>query len=330
VNDEDELMAGRIRTIKPELIEDESTAGLSHEAFRLFVGLILLADDYGNFRAHPKQLEGQIFWLAGVKEGVESVLDELLKANLIMPYQVREQRYAHVAGWEKHQRIDKPGKPRCPGPNDSREIRETLATDLRPPTSDHDPDQEATPEAAPPAEPVGPALVPDSAKEQAEHVREVFAYWAEKSAKLNKCPPGKYRLTNERRNKVKGRLADGYSVADLKLAIDGCFKLDHNTTGGYTDLELICRNASKADRFIASARGTVSNPQPANANSWAGKGSRIDHQPYHQPARLARQPTRQEGIVAPAMTSDFLEKLGAMRPPEVLSGDIAHVDESTG
>jgi hypothetical protein len=74
----------------------------------------------------------------------------------------------------------------------------------------------------------------------------------------------------------------------------------------------------------------VSNPQPANANSWAGKGSRIDHQPYHQPARLARQPTRQEGIVAPAMTSDFLEKLGAMRPPEVLSGDIAHVDEPTG
>jgi len=41
-------VAGRIRCIKPELLEDERTAGLSHEAFRLFIGLILLSDDEGN------------------------------------------------------------------------------------------------------------------------------------------------------------------------------------------------------------------------------------------------------------------------------------------
>jgi two-component system sensor histidine kinase BaeS len=37
-------MSGRIRTIKPELLDDERTATLSDAAFRLFIGLILLAD----------------------------------------------------------------------------------------------------------------------------------------------------------------------------------------------------------------------------------------------------------------------------------------------
>lgn len=142
-------MAGRIRTVKPELLEDERTSSLSDAGFRLFVGAILLADDYGNLRANPAYLMGAVGASAGwdVAKAAE-VSSELQRADLLTVYSIRGQRYAAIRGWDKHQRVDKPGKPRCPGPSDSEavhEIRETLAnvpgsstTDLRPPTSESD------------------------------------------------------------------------------------------------------------------------------------------------------------------------------------------------
>jgi hypothetical protein len=44
-------MSGRIRTIKPEWLEDELLAAASDEARVLSVALILMADDYGRGRA---------------------------------------------------------------------------------------------------------------------------------------------------------------------------------------------------------------------------------------------------------------------------------------
>jgi hypothetical protein len=139
-------MAGRIRTIKPELLEDEKTAGLSDSASRVFIGMILLADDYGNLRAEPKYLEGQIYWSVVPETSVKVSLKSL--ETLCTYYTVRGQLYAHINGWEKHQRVQHPGKPRVPGPSErdsgeSPEIigesHESLAPDLRPPTSDHRP-----------------------------------------------------------------------------------------------------------------------------------------------------------------------------------------------
>jgi hypothetical protein len=116
-------MAGRIRSIKPELIEDAVTAGLSHVAFRLFVGMIVLADDHGNLRVAQTWLMGQIFHgrpvtarqlanafaeLARVKPGTNS--------GLITVYEVEGQMYAHLNGWKRHQRIDNAMAPRVPIP----------------------------------------------------------------------------------------------------------------------------------------------------------------------------------------------------------------------
>lgn len=140
-------MAGRIRTIKPELLEDDKTAKLSHEGWRCFVSLILLADDYGNFRAHPALLDGAVFWGCGSVAGIGRLLRELGEASLVTLYEVRGQTYGHINGWSKHQRVDKPGKPRCPGPKEATNVLqyansgilpESFRTDLRPPTSDLD------------------------------------------------------------------------------------------------------------------------------------------------------------------------------------------------
>ncbi len=141
-------MAGRIRSIKPELLEDDKTAALSHEGWRCFVSLLLLADDYGNFRAHPALLDGAIFWGCPSAQGIGRLLRELGESGLVTIYSVRDQTYGHINGWARHQRVDKPGKPRCPGPKDaekvleyedSRILPESFRTDLRSPISDHRP-----------------------------------------------------------------------------------------------------------------------------------------------------------------------------------------------
>lgn len=140
-------MSGRIRTIKPELLEDAVTAGLSDSAFRLFIAMILLADDYGNLRAEAKYIEGQVYWSAVPEKAVKDSCKEL--ESLVRFYEVRGQRYAHIRGWEKHQKVQHVGKPRVPpAPDNDSGLSheslmnppETLAPDLRPPTTtiDHD------------------------------------------------------------------------------------------------------------------------------------------------------------------------------------------------
>jgi len=120
----------RIRSIKPELLEDEKTATLSHLEWRLFVSAILLADDYGNFRASPARVSGVALWAH--REDVGPALDALESAGLIVRYTVDGQAYAHISGWEKHQKVDHPGKPSCPGQEKvSRNPRESLAETAR-------------------------------------------------------------------------------------------------------------------------------------------------------------------------------------------------------
>jgi hypothetical protein len=104
----------RIRSAKPELLEDEKAGPLPHDTWRLFVSTWLLADDYGNLRASPLLIHGAVFW-AHQGADVARMLRELGDAGMLTFYTVRGQRYAHVNGWEKHQKVDHPGKPLCPG-----------------------------------------------------------------------------------------------------------------------------------------------------------------------------------------------------------------------
>jgi hypothetical protein len=91
------VSGGRIRSLKPEILEDERTASLSHSAWRLFVSLILLADDYGNLRGSTKLLDGTVFWAVDPDDSVSDLVAELAAARLVTAYQVN-------------------GQPRCPPP----------------------------------------------------------------------------------------------------------------------------------------------------------------------------------------------------------------------
>jgi len=274
-------MAGRIRSIKPELLEDAVTAGLSDSAFRVFIGMILLSDDHGNLRAEPKYIEGQVYWSAVPEKGVRESLQELLA--LVTYYRVRGQLYCHINGWSKHQRVQHPGNPRVPrieekDSGDSHEsltnFHESLAPDLRSPISDHRPHTVAdatgglSPEETLRVRVITnrpPALVAVASRSD---VDEVLDHWA-----IKLYPGRKPLFDDKRRKRVKSRLREGFTVERLKLAIDGALKDDFlmglkqgSPKNGYRDVATVLRDAAQVERLIelAPKKPTLAPSLPRN------------------------------------------------------------------
>lgn len=82
----------------------------------------------------------------------------------------------------------------------------------------------------------------------------IFRYWQETLGHSRSL------LTAERERAIHNRLKEGYSVGDLKRAIDGCKASPYhngvNETGAiYHGIDLICRNGSNVERFIGYLDG---------------------------------------------------------------------------
>ena len=137
----------RIRSIKPEFWSSPSLARVSRDARLTFAGLFNQCDDAGRCEAIPRMLLGALYpFDDDINEtDLARWIDELADVGVVRIYENRGRRYLQVTGWDEHQRIDKPGRPRCPDPDDesstnltsitddSRESRETVATPSRDP-----------------------------------------------------------------------------------------------------------------------------------------------------------------------------------------------------
>ena len=93
-------------------------------------------------------------------------------------------------------------------------------------------------------------------------VRELFDYWAGRRAvaigKNDGGPPMK--ATDQRLGKIRARLKEGYTIDQLKAAIDGCLSNPFNVEGGHTDIELICRDQKHVEQYRArAAKGATAN-----------------------------------------------------------------------
>ena len=75
--------------------------------------------------------------------------------------------------------------------------------------------------------------------------------------------------TEERAKLTRARLAEGYSVEDLKTAIDGNHVSQYHVEGNYHDFELILRNAKQVDMFIRHK--TEPAPEPAGPVTFAAQ-----------------------------------------------------------
>jgi uncharacterized phage protein (TIGR02220 family) len=80
-------------------------------------------------------------------------------------------------------------------------------------------------------------------------VERAFDYW---HSKMQKLPSVK--LTAKRKTKITTRLSNGYTIEDIKTAIDNCSKSafhmgENDRKTKYNDIELICRSDEKLESF---------------------------------------------------------------------------------
>jgi len=102
----------RIRTIKPEYWTDERVGECSVSARLLFVATWNFADDHGGLDRSSKQLKAQAFPYDNID--CEPLVQELLKAGLLIEYEVGGKKYLHIKGFRTHQKVEKPARPRIP------------------------------------------------------------------------------------------------------------------------------------------------------------------------------------------------------------------------
>lgn len=138
----------RIRTIKPEFPQSETTGKLSRDARLLFILIWTIVDDAGRARAAPRMLASLLYPYDDDAPGlIGAWLDELERGGCLRRYEIEGATYLEVVNWLKHQKIDKPSASRLPAPPEtsrtfakaregSRKPREPSATDLGPRTVD--------------------------------------------------------------------------------------------------------------------------------------------------------------------------------------------------
>lgn len=144
----------RIRTIKPEFWRSDDVRRLPREVRLLFIGLWSYVDDNGvgvdDYRQIAAELgaieDDPIEFRDYVREGLATLSrssSDISSVPVVVRYEVAGKRYLFITAWDKHQRVDKPGKPRYPRPPEaltgghtdclqgfedaSRDTRETLA-----------------------------------------------------------------------------------------------------------------------------------------------------------------------------------------------------------
>ncbi len=260
-------MAARIRTVKPEFWQDELIGSLPMGAQLLYLGLISHADDEGRLRGSPLLIRAQVFPYR-LEAEVEEWLALLAEANRIVRYVVDGQSYIAIPRFTDHQRIEKPKKSALPVPQ-KRAIRDESRT--RPghvdDASGTHPGRngmegngmewkgmEATrTEVRVEVVPVQEILVPVEPDSDPRPTR-VFDHWRKVMGKTNART-----VFNEKRKEAVARALKTWREEELLQAIDGCaaspFHMGENEDSKrYDDLELICRDDARIEKFIEMAR----------------------------------------------------------------------------
>lgn len=247
--------------MKPEYFSDEDLAGCSFGARLLGIALLQLCDSQGVFRNVPIQLQAHAFpWDTTVN--VPALLGELEGCGYLKTYRVKGKHYGVIPGFRTHQRLT--GKEAqsdglFPGPDEAdQEVDDGKQGGKSQcfPEKRRDA-QEGEGEGEREQGKGTGSLAPGGAVTSfpvAAQVREVFQHWQQ----TLQHPQAK--LTEDRKRKVQARLREGFTVEQLKAAIDGCarspFHMGENDQGQkHDDLELICRKGSQVEKFANMPAG---------------------------------------------------------------------------
>lgn len=105
----------RKRTIDPDFWTHEKLTPLSKAHRLLYLGMISLADDYGNLKADPLFLKLKIFPLdPETIEEVAALRDDLAAAGVIRLYEVDGEAYLNHPKWDTYQKVGHLFPPKYP------------------------------------------------------------------------------------------------------------------------------------------------------------------------------------------------------------------------
>lgn len=252
---------GRIRTVKPELFihehlfEAEAQSGLPLRI--AFVGLFTQCDREGRFKWRPKTLKLGV--LPYDELDFELVLETLVQIGLVQQYRSGNDLYGHIPTWGKHQCINnKERESEIPPPSematynklrdiDASTTRVQRVNDMM--NTSLNISQEERKGREEKGRDIDKALDKASSDFLEGQLKEIFSYWQMKL----KHP--KAKLDKKRRSKIKDALMLGYTMEELKQAIDGCAMTPHNMGENsqrkkYDDVGLIFRDADHIERFV--------------------------------------------------------------------------------
>jgi hypothetical protein len=224
----------------------------------LFTWMIPTVDNLGRMEGEPYQVRGLIFPREEVTDKqIEKWLAELHDSGLIIWYSHRGLRYVFLPRHADHQKLvgnmrndsDFP----APSAEDMAVWTEKEAQYERRidgVSTEGEEEGEDKGEETLLVEPKT-ATRPRAATFKPE-IEEVFTYWQQAMGK------GTATLTPQRRDKIRIRLKDGYTVEQLQAAIDGCRASPHNMGDNdrsrpFNDIELILRNGTNVEKFMELA-----------------------------------------------------------------------------
>lgn len=142
-----------------------------------------------------------------------------------------------------------------------------------------------------------------SANKVSNTVLDIFNYWVQVMGK-NKTTT---QLTTKRKKNISARLKDGYTVEQIKQAVNGCrddpFSMGANDRNKpFNDIELICRTGEKLESFL-EVSGNGTNKQN---DAYAGMSSA---QRQFEEAKRARD-SKQSGLSMATNDRDVLGQMG--------------------
>lgn len=241
----------RIRTVKPEFWTDERVGECSVSARLLFIATWNFSDDQGGLDRSAKQLKAQAFPYDQID--CEPLIQELLDAGLLIEYESCGKKYLHINGFRRHQKVEKPAKPRVPVYEESLRTPRALP-EPSPACSGSSLGREGKGKEHTDVEQGSTARSeePDS-PEQSSPVVRIFEHWKSE----HRHPKA---VLDSKRRKVIGAALKAYSEADLCTAISGYRNSPHNmgqneTRTVYDEITLFLRDAEHIDRGMALARG---------------------------------------------------------------------------
>lgn len=152
------------RIIKESIRTSDSVANMTDFQFRLWVGLIVSADDYGRGDARPAIIKGQVFPLRErvTAKDIESALHGLAALGCVSLYTVGGKPYYSFPAWADHQRV-----------------RNSVAKYPSPDDADNSPQVAASCRELPPeSNPIQSKK--ESESESYAHARDLFREWYDK------------------------------------------------------------------------------------------------------------------------------------------------------